>query len=346
MPRPSLDSAPDPALDPARPEPLLIAHRGHSGAWPEHTLAAYRAAIEAGADFIEPDLVLTRDHVLVARHENAISDTTDVAARPEFADRRTTKIIDGKTVTDWFTEDFTLAELKSLRARERLPALRASSARHDGAFDIPTFEEILALLADANQGRDRPVGVYPETKHPSYFAELGLPHEAPLLELLSRYGYTDADSPVFIQSFEVGNLIALSAKSPLPLIQLIEAKGAPADRPDQPYANMLRPEGLAAIAAYARGIGPDKALVIPRDAEGRLTAPTPLVRHAHDAGLLVHPWTFRAENFFLPADMRQGTDPAAHGDLAGEIHAFLDAGIDGLFTDHMPEAVAARTKSR
>jgi len=318
---------------------IVIAHRGASGERPEHTLAAYKLAIEQGADFIEPDLVLTRDGVLVARHENEISETTDVADRPEFAARRATKTIDGREVSGWFTEDFTLAELKTLRAKERLPQLRSTDS--DGAFDVPTFEEILAFLAEANMGRETPVGVYPETKHPSYFASIGLPHEAPLLALLDAYGYRGRAAPLFIQSFEVGNLKALRAKSDLPLIQLMEAEGGPADIPGTSYAAMASPEGLKAIAAYADGIGPDKAMIIPRTALGSLGSPTTLVRDAHAAGLKVHPWTFRRENYFLPLGHKGGISPAGHGDLAGEIRAYLATGIDGLFSDNVREAVPA-----
>ncbi len=318
---------------------IVIAHRGASGERPEHTLAAYKLAIEQGADFIEPDLVLTRDGVLVARHENEISETTDVADRPEFAARRATKMIDGREVSGWFTEDFTLAELKTLRAKERLPQLRSTDS--DGAFDVPTFEEILAFLADANMGRETPVGVYPETKHPSYFASIGLPHEAPLLALLDAYGYRGRAAPLFIQSFEVGNLKALRAKSDLPLIQLMEAEGGPADIPGTSYAAMASPEGLKAIAAYADGIGPNKTMIIPRTALGALGSPTTLVRDAHAAGLKVHPWTFRRENYFLPLGHKGGINPAGHGDLAGEIRAYLATGIDGLFSDNVREAVPA-----
>jgi glycerophosphoryl diester phosphodiesterase len=318
--------------------PIVIAHRGASGERPEHTLAAYKLAIELGADYIEPDLVLTKDGILVARHENEISETTDVAAHPEFAARKATKTIDGQQVTGWFTEDFTLAELKTLRARERLPKLR--STEYDGQFEIPTFEEILTLLAEVNKGRPKPVGVYPETKHPSYFVLIGLQHEAPLLAMLDRFGYRGRTAPVFIQSFEVGNLIDLRAKSELPLIQLMDAEGSPADRPGTSYAAMTSPAGLKMIAGYADGIGPNKAMVIPRGALGRLGKPTDLVRDAHAAGLKVHPWTFRRENYFLPLGDKGGVNPAAHGDLAGEITAYLNTGIDGLFSDNPREAVA------
>lgn len=326
-----------PTLD-GRP-PIVIAHRGASGERPEHTIAAYRLAIEQGADFIEPDLVLTKDGVLVARHENEISETTDVAQRPEFAARKATKTIDGRAVTGWFTEDFTLAELKTLRARERLPKLRATT--YDGQFDVPTFEEILTLLAEVNRGRETPIGVYPETKHPGYFTAIGLPHEAPLLALLERFGYRGRQAPVYIQSFEVRNLIDLRAKTDLPLIQLMDAEGGPPDMPGTSYAAMAQAEGLKRIATYADGIGPNKAMVIPRGALGSLGQPTTLVRDAHAAGLKVHPWTFRRENYFLPLGNKGGVNPAAHGDLGAEIAAYLATGIDGLFSDNVREAVVA-----
>lgn len=319
--------------------PIVIAHRGASGERPEHTLASYKLAIEQGADFIEPDLVLTKDGVLVARHENEISETTDVADRPEFADRKATKTIDGKAVTGWFTEDFTLAELKALRAKERIPRLRGKA--HDGEYEIPTFAEILDLLVEANKGRTHPVGVYPETKHPGYFAAIGLPHEAPLLALLEKYGYRGRTAPVFIQSFEVGNLKAIRAKSDLPLIQLMDDEGGPADDPRTSYAAMASPAGLKAVAAYADGIGPNKAMVIPRGMLGTLGDPTSLVRDAHAAGLKVHPWTFRRENYFLPLGDKGGLNPAGHGDLAAEIAAYLATGIDGLFSDNPREAIPA-----
>jgi glycerophosphoryl diester phosphodiesterase len=319
--------------------PIVIAHRGASGERPEHTLASYERAIAQGADFIEPDLVLTKDGVLVARHENEISETTDVAGHPEFADRKATKTIDGKEVTGWFTEDFTLAELKTLRAKERIPRLRGTA--NDGKFEIPTFEEILDLLARVNKDREHPVGVYPETKHPGYFAAIGLPHEAPLLALLDKYGYRGGGAPVFIQSFEVGNLKAIRAKSDLPLIQLMDGEGGPADDPDTSYAAMASPAGLKAVAAYADGIGPNKMMIIPRGTLGTLGEPTALVHDAHAAGLKVHPWTFRRENYFLPLADKGGINPAGHGDLAAEIRAYLKTGIDGLFSDNPREAVPA-----
>lgn len=322
--------------------PIIIAHRGASGERPEHTLASYRLAIDLGADYIEPDLVLTKDGILVARHENEISETTDVADHPEFAGRKAMKTIDGQKVAGWFTEDFTLAELKTLRARERLPKLR--STEYDGQFEIPTFEEILTLLAEVNRDRKTPVGVYPETKHPSYFVSIGLPHAPPLLAMLDRFGYRGRDAPVFIQSFEVGNLMDLRARTDLPLIQLMDAGGAPADRPGASYTAMASPAGLKMIAAYADGIGPNKAMVIPRGTLGTLGDPTRLVRDAHAAGLKVHPWTFRRENYFLPLGDKGGLNPASHGDIGAEIDAYLKTGIDGLFSDNPREAVAAVTK--
>ena len=338
---------------------ILIAHRGASGYLPEHTLAAYMIAIEQGADFIEPDLVSTADGVLIARHENEIGGTTDVASRPEFAPRRTVRHIDGEPVTGWFAEDFTLAEIKTLRARERLPGIRPHNARFDGLFEIPSFEEVLNLVLAMNERRDRdalmlgrprprPIGLYPETKHPSYFRDLGLPLEARLIDSLERHGYGGPDAPVFIQSFEVANLKALSQRTALPLVQLIEAEGKPYDfvlRGDpRRYADLLVPAGLAEIAAYARAIGPSKDLLIPRAQDGSLGPPTTLVADAHAAGLLVHAWTFRAENAFLPAASRTGTDPAALGDLDSELSAFFDLGIDGVFTDH--PGIAVRTVRR
>ncbi len=321
--------------------PILIAHRGASGERPEHTLAAYQLAIDLGADFIEPDLVLTRDGILVARHENAISTTTDVADRPEFATRRTTKTIDGRSVSDWFTEDFTFAELRTLRARERLPQLRGANIAYDGQFLIPSFAEILELAARETARLGRPIGVYPETKHPSYFAAIGLPHEAPMLALLDQFEHVARQAPIFIQSFEVANLRRLRARTDVRLIQLIDSAGGPADQLGMTYADMLGDAGLAAIARYADGIGPPKDAVIARDGDGKLAAPTGLVARAHGAGLAVHPWTFRRENFFLPANLRRGDDPAAHGDLVAEIRAFIAAGVDGIFSDNPREAAMA-----
>lgn len=331
--------------------PIVIAHRGASGYRPEHTLAAYALAIEQGADFIEPDLVATKDGVLVARHENEIGTTTDVADHPEFLARRARKVIDGVPVSGFFTEDFTLAELKTLRARERLPLLRPDNTRYDGAYAIPTLEEVLALAAEATERLGRQIGVYPETKHPSYFAALGLPLEERLVSALHAHGHRGRDAPVFIQSFEVENLRALRRQTELRLIQLIAADGAPYDlaRSGDPrtYATLLRPAGLSELAETVAGIGVQKELIIPRDGEARLGAPTALCEHARRAGLAVHAWTFRRENAFLPRSLQRGADtgtivPHAYGDLAGELALFYAQGIDGVFCDQPDVAVSTR----
>ena len=321
--------------------PIVIAHRGASGYAPEHTLVAYYIAAQMGADYLEPDLVMSKDGVLIARHENEISATTDVAAHPEFAARRTTKTVDGVAVSGWFSEDFTLAELKTLRAKERIPRIRPGNARLDGKLEIPTFEEVLALVQGLNAERTRrrlkPLGVYPETKHPSYFAGIGLAMEERLVKLLRRYGYRGKRAAVFIQSFEVGNLKRLARMSDLPLVQLLDASGKPYDfaaaGDPRSYADLAKPAGLAEIARYADGVGVNKTLMI---------APATLVADAHARGLFVHGWTFRTENSFLPAEFRSGIDPAAAGDLAGELKRFLELGMDGFFTDQPEIGVRAR----
>lgn len=322
------------------PKPIVIAHRGASGERPEHTLAAYRLAITQGADFIEPDLVFTKDGHLICRHENEISGTTDVAQRREFASRRAKKTVDWTEVEGWFTEDFTLAELKTLRCRERLPQLRPANAAFDGQESIPTVDEVCAL-AKANG-----VGVYPETKHPTYFEKLGQSFDDPLLDALGAHGWRDASAPVFIQSFETGNIKRLRARTSIRIIQLCAASGMPFDHLPTgiglTYADLLRGDGLKRIAAYADGIGPDKTLIVPRDGQGRSTAPTDLVSRAHAAGLKVHPWTFRAENYFLPLELRRGDAPSAHGDLETELRQFFALGVDGVFADFPAMAVAAR----
>jgi glycerophosphoryl diester phosphodiesterase len=321
--------------------PLIIAHRGASGERPEHTIGAYELAIDQGADFIEPDLVSTKDGVLVARHENEISETTDVASRPEFASRKTSKTIDGQSLTGWFTEDFTLAELKTLRAKERLPQLRTANTEYDGRWDVPTLDEVIALVQRRSKETGRRIGLYPETKHPSYFRALGLPLEETLVATLSKAGYASPDDPVFIQSFEVENLKRLNSMTQLPLIQLMAGSFGPPDQPGVTYAAMATPQGLKDIAAYADGVGAEKAMVIPRNAAGAMAEPTSLVRDAHAAGLKVHVWTFRRENYFLPAQLKSGASPLGIGNVTAEIQAFVATGIDGLFSDNVAEAVSA-----
>ena len=296
---------------------VVIAHRGASGERPEHTLESYRLAIEEGADYIEPDLVMTRDGVLIARHENEIGGTTDVAEHAGFAARRRTQCIDGESYTGWFTEDFTLSEIKTLRARERLAELRPRNRQFDGRYAVPTFDEIMQLVMSANRqpGRNRPVGVYPETKHPAHFAAIGLPQELSLLDTLRRYQYAKQGSPVFIQSFEPRNLRQLRRMTPLPLVQLREHELG----------------DVGEIAKYADAIGIAKALATPE-----------AIRAAHAAKLRVHVWTFRAENEFLPADLKVGTDPEAHGNLGAEIRRYLERGIDGFFVDFPALGVAVR----
>ncbi|MGK2908433.1 MAG: glycerophosphodiester phosphodiesterase [Sphingobium sp.] len=320
----------------AMAEPIIIAHRGASGERPEHTLASYERAIDQGADYIEPDLVLTKDGVFVVRHENEIGGTTDVASHPEFAERKATKTIDGQQITGWFTEDFTLVELRTLRARERLPELRTANRRFDGLYQVPTFEEVLKLIEAKNAETRRRIGVYPETKHPSYFASIGLPHEAALLTMLERFGYTSADDPVFIQSFEVDNLKALRAKTRLRLVQLVDATGGPADHPEMTYADMLTSEGMKQIATYADALGANGALIVAADGSD-----TGFVARAHEAGLQAHMWTLRAENMFLSPPLQRGDDPAAQGDFAAAVRALVATGVDGFFTDFPGQARAA-----
>ena len=342
-----------PSLSP----PIVIAHRGASGERPEHTLASYSLAIDEGADFIEPDLVLTKDNVFVARHENDITGTTDVADHPEFAGRRTTKTIDGERHTGWFTEDFTLAELKTLRARERLPQLRPANAAYDGKFAIPALAEIIDLAKRRSKETGRTIGIYPETKHPSYFAAIGQPMERRLVAQLRAAGWDSAAAPVYIQSFEVNNLKLLHSITNIRLIQLMDANGGPADGAVASYAEMAAPAGLKAVAGYAWGIGPNKDMVVKPFAgnpKGRTVHapagapivdgdPTTLVADAHAAGLRVHVWTFRAENFFLPPGLRRGEGPMSHGDVGIAIDHQLALGIDGFFTDFPLIGVQARS---
>nr|WP_312780309.1 glycerophosphodiester phosphodiesterase [Brevundimonas sp.] len=324
------------------PAPQVIAHRGASGERPEHTASAYILAIEQGADVIEPDLVMTLDGQFVVRHENEIGGTTDVAGRPEFAARRTTKTIDGVPTTGWFTEDFTLAELKTLRARERLPLLRPNNTAWDGQEAILTFDEVVAIARDAAARTGRIIGIAPELKHPSYFAGIGLPMEDTFVAALTQHGLTGPDAPILIQCFEVGPLQRLSARIDAPLLQLMSLSGGPADRPDLTYAAMATSEGLRAVAAYADAVGVETGMILPRDDMARSLAPTALVEDAHAAGLKVVVWTLRAENAFLPLERRQGDAPADHGDLSGYLKAFYALGVDAVFSDFPGAAVGAR----
>jgi glycerophosphoryl diester phosphodiesterase len=328
-------------------KPLVVGHRGAAGYRPEHTLASYALAARMGADYIEPDLVSAKDGVLVARHEPEISGTTDVADHPEFADRRTTRNLDGAQVTGWFTDDFTLAELRTLRAKERLPDVRQHNTLYDGRYKVPTFQEVLDLRARLSRELHRRIGIYPETKHPTYFRERGLPLEPALVRTLRRNGLDGPRDKVFVQSFEVGNLKALNRKIDVPLVQLFDEEGvAPYDfvasGDPRTYGDLATDAGLRGIARYADGVGPWKNYIVPRDASDGSGTPTDFVDRAHRAGLLVHPYTFRNENQFLPLELRKGDDPNAYGDAFSEYEQFFELGVDGLFSDNPDTAVAAR----
>jgi len=327
---------------PLAPKVLVIGHRGASALRPEHTLASYGKAIADGADFIEPDLVMTRDGVPVARHENEISGTTDVARHPEFASRKATKIIDGHSVTGWFTEDFTLDELKTLRARERLPEFRSTA--YDGQFQIPTLDEIIDFVATESATQGRVIGIIPEIKHGTYFQKAGLPMEDRVLAILAAHAYTRT-APVEIQSFEIANLRYLRGKlgRTHPNIRLLQLLDDAGERPYDvvaaggklSYADMTTPKGLRDIAAYADAIGPNIRAIIPLAADGALGKPTSLVHDAHAAKLELHPYTFRPENHFQAKNFWQGSDPKTFNEAGSiaEIRAYLDAGIDAFFTD-------------
>ena len=330
--------------------PLVIGHRGAAGYRPEHTLASYELAARMGADYLEPDLVSTRDHVLVARHENEIGETTDVASRPQYLARKTTKVIDGDTLTGWFTEDFTLAELKTLRAKERLPAVRPENTRYDGQFEIPTFAEVLTLRERLSKELHRVIGVYPETKHPTYFRSIGLDLETPLVHQVRGAALDKTIAPIFIQSFELTNLVDLRQHFGVNarLIFLTAASGAPYDLASigdpATYADLTTAAGLRSLSGIVNGIGPDKSQIIPRNVNGTLAEPTSLVADAHDVGLKVHAYTFRAENTYLPVECRVGTDATAYGWAIDEQLRFLRTGIDGLFTDQADIGVIARAE--
>ncbi|MFC0219506.1 glycerophosphodiester phosphodiesterase [Pseudochelatococcus lubricantis] len=340
------------------PQPTVIAHRGASALRPEHTLAAYLKAIEDGADVIEPDLVITKDGVLVARHENAIAilnadgsvkeATTNVADLPQFADRKTTKTIDGAAITGWFVEDFTLAELKTLRARERIPAIRPANTQFNDQFEVPTFQEVIDLARTESQKRGRTIGVAPETKHPTFFRSIGLPLEKPLVDILNRNGLNNKAAPVIVQSFEVGNLKDLRTQTPVRLAQLIDSEGRPydfiaqGDKEKRSYDDLITDAGLKEIKTYADMLAPYKTLIVPV-VDGKHGEPTGLAQRSHAAGLPVVIWTLRPENNFLPAAFRKEplNDKTARGDSIGEITVYLKAGVNAIFSDDSAVARAA-----
>lgn len=315
-------------------KPLIIGHRGACGHRPEHTLDSYELAIDLGADFVEPDLVVTKDGVLIARHENDITGTTDVATK--FPDRKTRKVIDGKEIEGFFTEDFTLAEIKTLRARERLPFRDQS---RNGISAVPTFQEVIDLVRRKEKETGRTIGLYPETKHPSYFRSIHLSLEGRLVEVLQKNGYTGPDAPVFIQSFELQNLKDLRQMTQVPLIFLYaEPEMRPYDfvvsGDPRTYAALLTPAALAEIATFAQGIGPWKRLLLPENPDKTLAAPTSVIADAHAAGLQVHPYTFRNEARYLA--------PAYNGDPIKEYLQFFELGVDGVFSDFSDTAAVAR----
>ena len=329
--------------------PIVIAHRGASGYVPEHTLAAYSTAALLGADYIELDLVSTQDGHLIARHDNILDLTTDVAQRPEYRDRYTDKIVDGRAVSGWFSEDFTLEEIRELRAIERIPSVRPANTRFDGQYLVPTLEEAITTIHALQKMLEREIGLYIELKHPSYFDELELPMETVLSTALREHGYYEPQHMVFLQSFEIESLRRLSRVTDLRLVQLLGGSGQPYDVRAAgdllSYAAMATADGLREIATYADGVGPEKyRYLIPRDDSGNLELEdaSDFVEHAHAVGLLVHPYTFRAENEFLPTALKSSADITELGASGQEIAMFLTLGIDGFFTDQTSIGVAAR----
>ena len=334
--------------DAAAAKPTIYGHRGAAGYRPEHTYGSYVLSALMGADYIEPDLVSTKDHVLVARHEPDISQTTDVADHPEFADRRTTKTIDGVEFKNgWFTEDFTLAELKTLKAKERLPTIRQHNTLYDGRYQILTFQQVIDLRDRLSRELGRQVGLVPELKHSSYFRKIGLPLEEPFVETLRRNHLDNTDAKLTVQSFEISNLKQLNRVIPNPLVQLYDA---PTNRPGDvqaangttTYAQMATPAGLREVAKYADIASPSKDYIIPRNSDGTLGTPTTFVDDAHRAGLDVVAYTFRNENNFLPVDLRRGTNPADYGNAFEEYRRYFATGLDGVFSDNPDTAKAAR----
>ncbi|MFF8728584.1 glycerophosphodiester phosphodiesterase [Streptomyces sp. NPDC015171] len=330
------------------PKPTIIGHRGASGYRPEHTFGSYELALDLGADIVEAgDLVPTKDGHLVCRHEPEIGGTTNVADHPEFAGRRTTKVLDGVPVTGWFTEDFTLAELKTLRAVERIPANRPHNTLYDGRWEIPTFEEVLKWQDEQTRKRGRQVWIYPETKHPTYFRKLGLGLEERVAKLLRKYGKDSRNAPVIIQSFEPSSIQRLNRLVDNPLVVLLSsADSRPYDfveaNDPRTVADLITPKGLREIAGYAQGIGPTLDLVVPKNADGTLGKPSTLVPDAHRVGLILHPYTMRNENPFLPAEYRKGSAADAYGDPFGAFKTYFATGIDGVFTDNADTGLLAR----
>ncbi|MEU5258295.1 glycerophosphodiester phosphodiesterase [Amycolatopsis sp. NPDC021455] len=324
-------------------DPVIIGHRGAPGYRPEHTLASYELAYRMGVDWVDVDLVPTKDGRLVARHEPEIGGTTDVAKHPEFASRKKTLVIDGVPTTGWFTQDFTLAELKTLRAVERIPQNRPHNTLYNGRYQIASYQEVLDLTRRLGRELHRTLGTYPEVKHSTFFQSIGNPTEPKLVAILKRNGLDRPDAPAIIQSFEVSNLIALHKQLRTPLLQLTSATGAPADfvanGDKRTYADLVTPQGLREVAKYAKYLGPDKAQIIPRDKNDNLGTPTALVADAHKAGLKVQPYTFRNENPFLPANLRSSAEPDAYGDVFTEEAAFFKAGVDGFFADQPDTAL-------
>lgn len=338
------DLAASPNTSVQEPKILLIGHRGASALRPEHTLASYQKAIDDGADFIEPDLVSTKDGVLVARHENEISGTTNVATLPEFANRKTTKVIDGVSITGWFTEDFTLKELQQLKARERIPQYRPANTQFNDLYSIPTLDEIIDLANQHYKKTGKVIGLYIETKHPTYFKTLNLSLEDPLLKTLAKYEYSQKIAPIYLQSFEVENLkylkqqlAALKSVQRAQLIQLYDSSSSqPADAVAKgvktTYADMATAQGLKDVAQYANGVGPAKSYIFKNT---DMTQTTAFVTDAHLAGLKVHPYTFRPENNFLPQSLRCSArldERCASGSIK-EMKLYFQAGVDGIFTD-------------
>lgn len=329
------------------PVPTVVAHRGTSGYRPEHTLGSYQLALDMGAHVIEQDVVPTKDGHLVCRHENDITATTDVAAHPEFASRRTTKSVDGVSLTGWFTEDFTLAELKTLRAKERIPGTRQRNTLYDGRWEVPTLEEVFRWADKEGRERGKRVWLHIETKHPTYFRKLGLGLEEPLAKLLRKYGRHKKSSPNFLQSFEPSSIQRLNKLVDPPLVVLLSsASSRPWDFVEagdpRTVADLIKPEGLKWMASFAQGIGPTLDLIIPKKPDGSLGTPTTLVKDAHKAGLILHPYTMRNENTFLPTNFKKGTDPNAYGDAFGAFKAYFETGIDGIFSDNCDTALLAR----